>query len=163
MADYDGISDFRKVAPQRLRDAKKMLESPTQNQEQGADTRHLRASVYLAGYGIECMLKTYIIDRQPPAKTLTEAMNRRRENDELLKGEPLPDIQGAKGHNLPLLLLLTDLEAGLNNAPDRRKDWAICLSWKSTWRYDPYPPTRQFAEDFVAAADRLYLWIERQL
>ena len=162
MAEYDGISEFRKVAPQRIRDAKKLMENSAVSQ-QGADTRHLRAAVYLAGYAIECILKAYIIDRQPPTKTLTDAMSRRHSNGEHLKGEPLPDIQGAKGHLLPLLLLLTDLEEALDNTQDRKKDWAICLGWKSTWRYDPYPPSRQFAEDFVVAAERLYKWVERQL
>lgn len=163
MAEYDGISEFLKVAPQRLGDAKKLLEPAVNLQQQVGDTRHLRAAVYLAGYGLECVLKAYVISRQPPTKTLTETMNRRRSSGEQLKGEALPDIQGAKGHNLPLLLLLTDLEAALDNARDRKKDWAICLVWKSTWRYDPYPTARLFAEDFVAAAERLYRWIERQL
>ena len=163
MPEYDGISEFLKVASQRIKDAKKLLEPAAGPQQQGTDTRNLRAAVYLAGYGIECVLKAYIIDRQPPAKTLSEAMNRRRSRGEQLKGQPLPDVQGARGHDLPLLLLLTDLEEALDNTRDRKNDWAICLGWKSTWRYDPYPPTRLFAEDFIAAAERLYKWIERQL
>ena len=164
MAEYDGISEFRKVAPQRIRDAKKLLESSAiAPQQQGADARHFRAAVYLAGYAIECILKAYIIARQPPSRTLAEAMSRRASSGETLKGEPLPDIQGAKGHNLPLLLLLTDLEKSLGTARDRQKDWAICLGWKSSWRYDPNPPSQPYAEDFVAAAERLYTWVERQL
>ncbi|MDQ2800450.1 MAG: hypothetical protein M3Y13_12520 [Armatimonadota bacterium] len=90
-------------------------------------------------------------------------MNRRRGNGENLKGSPLPDIQGAAGHNLSLLLLLTDLEEALDKNVARKKDWAICLSWKSTWRYDPHSPTRVFSEDFIGAAERLYHWVERQL
>ncbi len=122
MAEFEGISEFRKVAPQRIKDAKRLLELAINSQQQGAGIQHLRSAVYLAGYGIECILKSYIIDRQPPAKTLSEAMNRRRSNGEQLTGEQLPDIQGAKGHHLPLLLLLTDLEEALDNAPDRKKD-----------------------------------------
>ncbi len=164
MAEYDGISEFLKVAPQRIQDAKKLMEGVASTpQRQGIATQHLRAALYLSGYAIECVLKAYVIDRQPSTRTLTEAMNRRRSAGEQLRGEPLPDIQGARGHNLPLLLLLTDLEAALDSNRDRKKDWAVCLGWKSSWRYDPSSPSQQSAEDFVAAAERLCRWVERRL
>ena len=61
MADYDGISQYWKAAARRLQDAQELLQPPTINaDEQGAETRHLRAAVYLAGYAVECILKVYI-------------------------------------------------------------------------------------------------------
>ena len=76
MAEYDGISQCRKAAIRRLRDAKELLQpSSLDSLEQGASTRHLRASIYLAGYAIECILKAYSISRVAKTMYLTEALH----------------------------------------------------------------------------------------
>ena len=124
----------------------------------GATTRHLRAAIYLAGYAIECILKAYIISHSPPSRSLEQAVAARR-----TEGENVPDITGAPGHNLALLLSLTDLEAALDGQRSLKRDWGICLRWRSTWRYDPEPPSSNFAREFVSAVRRVYDWIERQL
>jgi len=78
------------------------------SQEQGAGERHLRAAVYLAGYAIECILKVYIISRVAGAVSLAGAIEDRR-----AMGEQIPNILGAEGHRLTILLSLTDLETYL--------------------------------------------------
>jgi hypothetical protein len=84
---------------------------------QGADTRHLRGAVYLAGYAVECILKVYIISRVSAANSLAEAIEKRRDAG----------------------LSLTDLEARFGD-DERKKEWSLCIKWKSTWRCDPEPP-----------------------
>lgn len=159
MAEYDGISQFRKVAPRHLRDAEELLQPPSlAPQERGAAGRHLRAAVYLAGYAVECILKAYVISRQPSATTLTQAVEARR-----AAGEGIPNVLGAEGHRLPLLLSLTDLEAILATDHQRQRDWGICSKWKVSWRYDPNLPTASFAVEFVGATRDVYQWIQRQL
>jgi hypothetical protein len=103
-------------------------------------------------------LKAYVVDRQRGALTLSQAVEARRK-----AGEKLPNILGDKGHNLALLLSLTDLESQLTKDTERAKDWATCLKWKSTWRYDPVPPDPTFAIEFVAAAQRVYEWLRRHI
>ena len=159
MAEYDGFSEYRKVAKRRMRDAEELLQPPSlAAAEQGAETRHLRAAVYLAGHAVECILKAYLIDRQPPAQTLSEAVTIRR-----AAGEVVPNILGDEGHRLPLLLVLTQLEPFLIANEDRRRDWGVCSKWKSTWRYDPISPSREFAAEFVAASGRFCEWVQQQL
>ena len=158
MADYDGKSQYRKVAARRLKDAQELLQPPSIDaDEQGADTRHLRAAVYLAGYAVECILKVYIISQAAPATSLAGAVEARR-----ALGEQIPNLLGAEGHRLDILLALTDLETRFVSN-ERKRDWSLCVKWKSTWRYDPDPPARTFAFEFVAAVRRLYRWVERQV
>ena len=157
MPEYDGINQYRKAAARRLQDAEELLQPPsTHPNVQGADTRHLRAAEYLAGYAVECILKVYIISRVAGAVSLAGAIEERRAT-----GEQIPNILGAEGHRLTLLLSLTDLEAYLVDE-ERKKDWSICVKWKSTWRYDPNPPDDNAAE-FVSAIRRIYRWVERQI
>lgn len=124
----------------------------------GATTRHLRAAIYLAGQAVECILKAYFISREPPAVTLTQAVEARRE-----RGEDVPNIMSAAGHSLPLLISLTDLEALLAADAGRRQDWTTCARWRSTWRYNPEPPDANFAGEFVRAARRFHDWVQQQL
>jgi hypothetical protein len=158
MAEYDGISQYRKAAARRLKDAQELLQSPsTDPNTKGADTRHLRAAVYLTGYAVECILKVYIISRVSAANSLAEAIEKRRD-----AGEEIPNILGAEGHKLLTLLSLTDLEARFGD-DDRKKDWSLCVKWKSTWRYDPEPPKTADALELVAAIGRVYHWVTTQL
>ncbi len=115
MAEYDGLTQYRKSAGRRLRDAEELLQPPSVAlEEQGAKTRHLRGAIYLAGYAIECILKAYIISQSASAMSLADAIEERRQ-----AGEQMPNILGADGHNLRLLLSLTDLEGSLTT--DERK------------------------------------------
>ena len=158
MADYDGISQYRKAAARRLRDAEELLQPPTVDAyEHGSETRHLRAAVYLAGYAIECILKVYLISQVAVANTLSDVIEARRAT-----GEQFPNILGTDGHRLDILVSLTDLEAQFGNEK-RKRDWSLCVKWKSTWRYDPNPPTEIFAFEFVAAVRRIYRWVEGQV
>ena len=156
MAEYDGITQYYKAVSRRLRDARALLQTPTENpQESGAETRHLRASVYLAGYAIECVLKACVISCNAPAKTLTEVLRARHE-----RGEALPDTTKSDGHNLDLLLSIADSENELKTNSARKRDWELCSQWKSIWRYDPEPPSLAFALRFVEATARLRAWID---
>ncbi len=155
VAEYDGYSYYRKSAWRRLRDAEELLASPTVSpHEQGASVRHLRGAIYLAGYAVECALKAYLISREPPAQSLEQVLQRWSDG-----GRATPKLLGAEGHNLFLLVSLTDLELPLQSDFERKKDWGICLRWRSTWRYDPEPPRPEFAAEFVAAVRRVVEWI----
>lgn len=158
MAEYDSISQYRKAAARRLKDAQELSQPPSiDTSMQGADTRHLRGAVYLAGYAVECILKVYIISRVAATSSLAEAIEKRRN-----AGEEIPNILGAEGHKLLTLLSLTDLEARFGNE-ERKKDWSLCVKWKSTWRYDPEPPKTADALELVAAVDRIYHWVVSQV
>lgn len=157
MTEYNSISHYARVAPQRLQDAEELLQPPSlpvrSKQEQ---SRHLRGAVYLAGYSVECVLKQYIISHEPNAETLEEALQARRD-----RGENVPDIQGVAGHDLNLLFRLTELAAALDADKNRKIDWGICNKWKSTWRYDPSVP--KDAQQYVESVRRIYEWVKARV
>ena len=74
----------------------------------------------------------------------------------------MPNILGTEGHRLTVLLSLTDLEAHLIDE-ERKKDWGICVKWKSTWRYNPNTYPIADAAELVAAVRRIYHWVEQQV
>jgi hypothetical protein len=146
MPEHDGVSEYRKVAQQRLDDARELLEPPSRQSRIGNPSlRHLRAAMYLAGYSVECILTCYIITRHPPARTLDEVD---------------PALLTTAGHSLDLLLARTDLEAGLG---ELRRDWGICRTWRAEWRYDPGMPRRSDALRLVEAAASVHDWVRRRL
>jgi hypothetical protein len=157
MPEFDGISEYVKSGLRRLRDAEELLQPPTlYPQEQGAGTRHLRGAVYLAGYGVECLLKAYLISRQRNCARLSEARDVIRAS-----GLPIRDICGEAGHDLRYLLRLTDLEASMN--PEKRWQMSLSAKWSSSWRYDPRPVSREDAEARIEAARSLVDWIYTQI
>ena len=157
MAEYDGITHFLKAAPRRLADAIELLQPPTLRPNAGdADSRNLRAAMYLAGYVVECILKAYIIDRAG-VQTLRAA------NQEMLKRRgDVPDLSSARGHSIPLLLSLTELEA--TELPgDIRRSLGICSKWKSAWRYSPDPARRDEAQAFVTSAEKILQFVRNRI
>ena len=158
MPRYDSQMQFAKVAkvePRCLRNVHALLtHRDAADAEQGADTRHLRSAIYLAGYCVECILKTYIIAKVPRAQTLSQAIEHLRE-----RGKEVPNLLSAEGHNLYLLMALIGLEPILETNQTLNDDWHRCRIWQSVWHYDPQPPTRKFATDYVEATERFYKWV----
>ena len=159
MADFDGREHYHEAAFRNLSDARELLQLPTSSPNaSGALTRHLRGAVYLAGYAAECALKEYIISREPVAESLSGVVRRRR-----ARNESTPDLISAAGHNLAILLTFSGLESELDLDQARKKDWALCLRWKSTWRYAPRLRDVEFAREFVGAVERIHQWVGRRV
>lgn len=157
MPEFDGISEYVKSGSRRLRDAEELLQPPTLHpKEQGADTRHLRGAIYLSGYGVECLLKAYIISCQRGGSRLSEARDAIRAS-----GNPIRDICGEAGHDLRYLLSLTDLEARMD--PEKLRQMSLSAKWSSSWRYDPRRVSREDADARVEAARSLVSWIYTQI
>ncbi len=158
MPDFDNIDDLVKSGPRRLQDAEELMQFPTHNaQRSDAPTRHLRGAMYLAGYGVECLLKAYIIE-QEGCRTLTEAQNKINERRKREGAELLRDIAGsAAGHSIDYLLRLTDLS---DKYEFDIRLWGRLAQWKSFWRYDPNPATRQEAEVFLTDILAAINWLK---
>ena len=158
MAEYDGISEYGKAAIHRLQDAAELIEYPTlEPYRSDAAIRHLRGAMYLAGYAIEFRLKAYILQGLN-VKTLEEAIRVAPGS----KKETLQRLNSAEGHNLNLLVSLTDLGRQIAADPSTKKAWNICKTWKSTWRYDPTYADLEQAKKFFESVSYFYFWLERQ-
>jgi len=157
MNRFDRISDFLKNAPKRLADARELMDSPTVNPSQSdAQIRHLRAAMYLAGYGVECMLKAYICD-QEECQSLAAAMHKIN-GQRASKGLPaIRDIATTSaGHSVGYMVGLTDLVE--RNGYDRAL-WGRLAKWNSGWRYDHTHVARATAEEFISDVATALNWL----
>lgn len=121
--------DFRDAAIARLQDAEELIQMPSiRPNEHGALTRHSNGAKYLAGYGVECIFKAYLLTNNK-CSTLPDVIEKLRR-----QGKQPKDITGRDGHNLSHLYILTDLEQKL--PPALVKEIGKCFKWRSTWRYN---------------------------
>ena len=106
MAENDGLTTYRKSGLHRLRDAEKLLEiSQKESERNGSQSQHTRGAAYLCGYGVECMLKAYLVSKYSPFGHLSQVVVKLRKTDSSVK-----DICGAQGHDLKYLLTISQLE-----------------------------------------------------
>ena len=157
MPEFDGLTTFRKSGFHRLRDAEHLLTPPlVHTGEHGVATRHLRGAMYLCGYGIECLLKAYLIAKYHPLQRLSEVLLEMRKTDPDTR-----DICGSAGHDLRYLLVLTGLEARMDTP--LKVDMSVCAKWRSTWRYSSEPADETNAHNMIRAARVLVNWINSQI
>jgi len=152
------VSDLRKAAPQRLQDARKLLE-PVSDHGGDAATRHLNAACYLAGYAVECMLKVYLI-----AFTVTRGHTPVRWNEAKKARGWEAKLAGAKGHNLALLRSLTGLEGAMDRDVRIKTAWGVLLKdWDVALRYCGRPQfDRRRATEIVDACSIVYEWVKQR-
>jgi hypothetical protein len=160
---FDGHSELLKAAPKRLRDAQELLEAPSRD-PRAADAayRHLCAAHYLAGYAVECALKTYVIllldSRLPDHVTrwshVVQHFAERR----------VTDLSGRHSHDLGRLLAVSGLSAAVDQDEQAKQTWGMCGKWDYNVRYRPQPLTdRARVEAFVEACSTIYRWIRARL
>lgn len=153
----DTIQDYRQSAARRFEDAQELLQSPTRDvQRSDADRRHLRGAMYLAGYGVECLTKAYLI-RHMDAQTLAGAvdkLNQRHHDRGLLPVENI--ARSAAGHKILYLSQLTDLPtyAGYD-----AKLWSRVARWQSSWRYETDQVSPVEANAFLQDVQAVMDWL----
>ena len=132
MVEFDHVRNFERAALRHMQDAEKLLFSSSEKIVKPLDRLcHLPGAVYLSGYAVECVLKQFLILMEPPSHYLEDAIAVKRK-----RGEAVPDLVGASGHDLNLLLNRTRLTTHLEKLPPVKRDWGICNKWRSSLRYD---------------------------
>jgi HEPN domain-containing protein len=129
---------LQRLARERIRDAKALLES-----------RRWAAADYVAGYAVECGLKSSIIRY-------------------LMRTDQFPERRYSEQcwtHSLGQLLALADLKIALDTDcatdPDLASNWEIAKEWTESSRYERTPRTRSLAL-FKAITDKkhgVFSWI----
>ncbi len=157
MPQHARLSDFVKSSPRRFQDALELMEQPTASGTRSdAATRHLRGAMYLAGYAVELLLKAYLIE-QERSQSIQEAqgkINKRRSDH---SEPPIKNIATtAAGHSIEYLIRLTDLPERTGYDPEL---WGRVAVWSSGWRYDPDPPGRVAAQEFVEDVQAALNWL----
>ena len=121
---------FIRVAKQRFDDAKFLL-----------DYRNT-ASIYLAGYAVECTLKALLLSTVSLSRTPTV----------------LDSFRDERGHNFEWLKAQYIKRGGAIFPPDISRKFARVNSWKTDIRYDPGTSPLSQAEEFLLAAEVILRW-----
>ena len=153
MRKLESGSDYEEAGRLHLADARELLEHPTHEAfHNQAHIRHLRGAMHLAGYAVECALKSYLV-RKHGKSTFDEVIP-------VVRSSLNVDLRGANLHSLRELWRA----AGFTGVPaDVASSIGQCAAWRVEWRYDPtVGKARQDARQFVRAAELLWDWIARQ-
>jgi HEPN domain-containing protein len=142
---FSGVTAQAKSAKHRLDDARSLFRES-----------RWRGAMYMAGYGVECLLKAKLMKRYD-CRTLLEL------EDELHSRKLLSDKLTIFTHQLSLLLNLTGSVDVLRR--DRRlwPQFVLANSWLPAWRYNPDLGNKEDAEDYLSAATTMVKWVENNI
>lgn len=126
---------FLRAADMRLHEARFLLEHD-----------YTTAAVYLAGYAVECMLKTLILANEPAARHTQTMKSFRGVHGHTFRW--LREELGRRRVNLPATIIKVLTRVNV---------------WSTNLRYDPSVIERADAEEFVAAVDEIVVWMRERL
>lgn len=142
---YIGISDQAKAATHRLDDARALF-----------NAGRWRGAMYMAGYSVECLLKTKLMQMYG-CRTLREL------EDELQRRGVLAEHATVFTHHLELLLRLTQRLDSLRQNRILWPQFTLVNRWIPAWRYTADAANRQDAADFQEAVEQPMQWIENNM
>jgi HEPN domain-containing protein len=142
---FYGVTEQGKAGKHRLDDARALL---------NAD--RWRGAMYLAGYAIECLLKTKLM-------RMFDCRHLRELEDDLQRRALIP-----AGVTIftPQLELLLRLAGGLDRLRQNEAFWRlfnIVNRWVPAWRYSADLSNCDDAEDFLEAVEKVSRWIENNV
>lgn len=127
---------FYRAAKQRFEDAQFLLEN-------GRTT----GAVYLAGYGVECILKAMILSFAPRVDRSTI----------------LTTFRGAKAHDFEWLQQQYRKRKGPAFPQQIQEYFSYLRTWSTDFRYVPGMIEHKDAYDFLKAADTIIEWAEGRM
>jgi HEPN domain-containing protein len=108
---------------------------------------HNAESVYLAGYGVECILKALILEGKP-ARTRRMA---------------LQGFRGGRAHDFEWLRAEYVTGGGAAFPPEVNRHFAFVNSWSTDLRYMPKTVPPDDADRFLKAANEIIAWASKRL
>jgi len=142
---YTGVSEQAKASTHRLDDARALF-----------NAGRWRGTMYMAGYAVECLLKTKLMQMYS-CRTLHEL------EDELQRRGALAEHATVFTHHLELLLRLTQRFEQLRQHRMLWPQFALVNRWIPAWRYTADMANRQDAADFLEAVAQTMQWLEHNL
>jgi HEPN domain-containing protein len=127
---------FYRVAKQRFDDAQLLF-----------NLKRTTAAVYLAGYSVECMLKSLILSAVPHT----------RESD------VLEMFRGARAHDYEWLIRLYRQNGGAPIPPHLVPHFARVNRWSTDMRYSPSTIQRRTAKAFLDSTTEIIEWADGRL
>lgn len=111
------------------------------------DERFTTAAVYLAGYGVECMLKALVLSTVPLSQ----------------ERGVLKDFHGAKAHDYGWLLAMYRKQGGPTLPKKLVRHFTTVNSWSTDMRYSPGMIRLAAAKSFVDSAAEIIRWADRSM
>ncbi|MDE0396366.1 MAG: hypothetical protein OXL96_01025 [Candidatus Poribacteria bacterium] len=142
---HDSIRDQAVASRQRLEDAKVLLRAS-----------RWRGSMYIAGYAVECLLKTKLMQ-------IYDCKNLRELDDVLLRRSVLPVGSTTFIHQLETLFKLTPSYHRLQQNQDIWSLFNVVNRWVPKWRYVSKQTTRDEASFFMDAVEKVMQWIDNNI
>lgn len=139
---YSGVSEQAKASKHRLDDARALFNAV-----------RWRGAMYTAGYALECLLKTKLMQ-------VYNCRNLRELEEELQRRGLLAMEATVFTHQLELLLRLTQSMERLRQNRLLWPQFNLVNRWLPAWRYTADLGSRQDAEDFLEAIEALISWVE---
>lgn len=142
---HNGVSELTGASRQRLADAKALL-----------NASRWRGAMYMAGYAVECLLKTRLMH-------IYDCKNLRELEDLLRQRSILPANRTVFTHQLEDLLRLTP---GYNRLKGNTGVWHSFHEvnrWTPHWRYTSKQATRHEAIEFMTDIENVMHWININL
>lgn len=142
---YLGIIEQSRASRHRLDDARVLL-----------NASRWRCSMYIAGYAVECLLKTKLMH-------IYNCRDLRSLEDELQRRSVLPVHRTVFIHDLEELLKLSP---GYNRMRQSPRAWPLFSEvnrWSSQWRYSTERATEAETFNFLNAVEGVMRWIDNNL
>jgi hypothetical protein len=129
--------NFYRAGKPRFEDARLLLES----------AERTTGAIYLAGYGVECLLKALILSVTPANRRATIADN----------------FRGARAHNYDWLKGRYFAQGGPPFPSHISKLFSLVETWDTEWRYNPGTAPPREAQKFLQATEEIILWADGRL
>ena len=102
---------------------------------------------YLAGYGVECMLKALVLSVVPQSQ----------------RTPMLVSFRSGRGHNLEWLKKQYREHGGAPFPPEVARAFTVVNTWTTEWRYTSGTSKRREAMAFFRATQKIMDWAHRRL
>lgn len=142
---HQGVTEQAKAAKHRREDAQVLL-----------DAERWRGAMYMAGYAVECLLKTKLM-RVFRKRTLDALERELRRRGALSRGASVFT------HELEALLRLTRGWKRLQQDRPTRVSFSIVNQWVPAWRYSADLSAAREAQAFLEAVDDVLRWVEHNI
>ena len=142
---HNGVSELAVASRQRLVDAQTLL-----------NASRWRGAMYMAGYAVECLLKTKLLH-------IYDCKNLRELEDLLRQRSILSAYRTVFTHELEGLLRLTPSYNRLRQDRDFWRMFQVVNLWTPQWRYTVKQTTYQEAAKFLTFIENVMHWIHTNL
>lgn len=142
---FYGVSEQGKAGKYRMDDARALFNAV-----------RWRGAMYMAGYSIECLLKTKLM-------RMFNCRHLRELEDELQAKGLLGTQATVFTHHLERLLRLTKAIDRLRQNEEHWRLFNMVNRWVPAWRYTADLSNQDDATDFLAAVEKVSRWIENNI